>query len=105
MVYRGSVYNVSNVVVFTTRNEAVSADKQVTDLRGFDKKQFNQLLDQEQSVFVRQVFMLDDREVVYQAQDVDSWSDFNKMNKRFESAAKDFTKFLADKKKTQLKLK
>lgn len=105
MVYKDSVYNVSNVKVFTVKNEAVLADKSTVDLKGMDKKGFNALLDKEQSVFVSQGFMLDQDELVYQATNVDSWSDLNKMNNRFSSAHKDLTKFLGDKKKTQLKLK
>jgi hypothetical protein len=105
VVYKDSVYNVSNVKVFTVKNEAVLADKSTVDLKGMDKKGFNTLLDKEKSVFVSQGFMLDQDELVYQAGNVDSWSDLNKMNKRFSSAHNDLTKFLGDKKKTQLKLK
>ncbi len=105
VVYKDSVYNVSNVKVFTVKNEAVLADKSTVDLKGMDKKGFNALLDKEKSVFVSQGFMLDQDELVYQAKTVDSWSDLNKMNNRFSSAHKDLTKFLGDKKKTQLKLK
>jgi hypothetical protein len=105
VVYRDAIYNVSHVKVFKPTNEAVLADKSTVELRGMDKKGFNALLDKEKSVFVRQAFMLDQDELVYQATNVDSWNDFNKMNKRFNSASSDLTKFLADKKKTQLKLK
>lgn len=105
MVYRDSIYNVSNVRVFTARNEAVIGDQQTVDLKGYDKSQFNALLAQNPSVFVRQVFMLDDIEMVYQAQSVASWKDYDRMNNRFEGATKDLTRFLADKNDTQLKLK
>jgi hypothetical protein len=105
VVYKDSVYNVSNVKVFTAKNEAVLADKSTVDLKGMDKKSFEALLDKEKSVFVRQGFQLDDNELVYQATTVDSWSDYNKMANRLESAQKDLTKFLGDKKQTQLKLK
>jgi hypothetical protein len=105
VVYKDSVYNVSNVKIFTVKNEAVLADKSTVDLKGMDKKGFNALLDKEKPVFVSQGFMLDQDELVYQASNVKSWSDLNKMNKRFSSAHKDLTKFLGDKKKTQLKLK
>lgn len=105
MVYKDAIYNVSNVRIFKPTNQAILADKSTVELRGMDKREFNALLDKEKSVFVRQGFMLDQDELVYQATNVDSWSDFNKMNKRFNSANSDLTKFLADKKKTQLKLK
>src|SRR5690606_34532499 len=105
VVYKDSVYNVSNVKRFTVKSEAVLADKSTVDLKGMDKKGFNALLDKEKPVFVSQAFMLDEDEMVYQTSNVDSWSDLNKMNKRFSSAGKGLTKFLGDKKKTQLKLK
>jgi hypothetical protein len=62
-------------------------------------------VDNNHSVSIRQSIMLDSDEMVYQAGTVSEWSDFDKMNKRFSSAQKDLTKFLGDKKKTQLKLK
>jgi len=105
VVYKDAIYNVSNVRIFKPVNQAVMADKSTVELKGMDKKAFNALLDKEKSVFVRQGFMLDQDELVYQATTVDSWSDFNKMNKRFSSAGSTLTKFLGDKKKTQLKLK
>lgn len=106
VVYKDNVYNVSNVKIFSPSNEAVLADKSTVNLKGMEKKAFEKLLaDNSNSVFVRQSFMLDDDEMAYQAGTVAKWSDFDKMNKRFSSAQKDLTKFLADKKKTQLKLK
>ncbi len=105
VVYKDSVYNVSNVKVFTVKNEAVLADKSAVSLKGMDKKGFTALLDKEKQVFVRQGFQLDSDELLYQAANVDSWSAYSKMTSRLESAQKNLTKFLGDKKKTQLKLK
>ncbi len=106
VVYRDSIYNVSNVQVLKRKSEGVISDDQTIDLSGTEKRGFNDLLDQNGGeIFVRQAFMLDDQELVYQAQRVDSWSDYNRMVKKFEGAAKDMQKFLADAKKTQLKLK
>ena len=64
VVYKDSVYNVSNVKVFTAKNEAVLADKSTVNLKGMDKKDFNALLDKEKLVFVRQGFQQDDNELV-----------------------------------------
>jgi hypothetical protein len=36
---------------------------------------------------------------------VDSYNDYSRLNSRYDKAMKDLTKFMADKKKTQLKLK
>ena len=106
VVYKDNVYNVSQVKVFSPKNEAILADKSTVNLKGMEKKAFEKLLeDNENSVFVRQTFMLDSDELVYQATSVTKWNDLSKMNKRFSSAQSDLTKFLGDKKKTQLKLK
>lgn len=106
VVYRDAIYNVSDVQVFTRKTEGVVSEDQLIDLEGTEKSAFNQLLEQHDGeLFVRQAFMLDQQELVYQARSVDSWSDFSRMTKQFDNAAKDMTKFLADGKKTQLKLK
>lgn len=106
VVYRDAIYNVANVSVFTRKSEAVISEDNMINLSNTDKSGFSDLLDQHDGeVFVRQTFMMDDDAMVYQAQNVDSWSDYNRMNKKFEGAAEDIQKFLADKKKTQLKLK
>lgn len=105
IVYRDSIFNVSNVKVFSTRTEGVISDTQTLSLKGMDKKQFTEVLKQHNPILVRQVISLDETEMVYQAKNVDSWSQFDKMNKQFASSAKSVQKFLADKKATQLKLK
>jgi len=105
IVYKDSIYNVSNVKVFTTKVEAVISDTETVSLKNADKKKIQELLEQNDPLFVRQVVNLDDQELVYQARNVKSWSDYNKMNKQFSNATNNLTKFLADKKKTQLKLK
>lgn len=104
IVYREAIYNVSNTNVVTRKTVGVVGDDETIELGDMDKRGFNALRDQHGNVFVRQSFFLDDKEMVYQAQRVDSWSDFNRMAKRFDGAAKDVRKFLADGKKTQLRL-
>jgi len=105
LVYGGSIYNVSNVKVFSHKSDGDVGNGQVVDLKGMDKSKFNALLKEHPKIQVTQAFMLDDQELVYQKQQVDSWSQYNKMSRNFQDAGKDITKFLADKKKTQLKLK
>ena len=106
VVYREAIYNVSGVQLFTRKTQGVISQDEVIDLAGTEKSAFNSLLEKHDGeLFVRQVFMLDDQELVYQARSVDSWSDYNRMAKQFDNAAEDMTKFLADGKKTQLKLK
>lgn len=104
IVYRDSIYNVSNVKVFSTKVEGVISDTETVDLKNADKKRINGLLDTHDTILVRQVINLDDQEMVYQAKRIKSWSEFSSMSKSFSSANSKVTKFLADKKKTQLKL-
>lgn len=106
VVHNQTIYNVSNVFVFSMRNQAVLSGDELVDLGGMEKREFNSFLKANGGeVFVRQVFVFDDRDLVYQAQRVSSWKEFNKMNGRYESAAKKLRKFLGDKKETQLILK
>jgi hypothetical protein len=105
VVYNGSIYNVSNVKSFKAVVTAAVSPTDTRNVLGIDKKGFNAILDEKNPVLVRQVIMLDDQELVYQSANVKSWSEFNKMNKKFKSAGDSLTKFLANKKSTQLKLK
>lgn len=105
MVYRDAIYNVSSVDVFKRSTEATGADGGSVNLDDISKSGFRTLVDEHGKLSVRQAFQLDEVEVVYQAMQVDSWSDYSRMSKRFDNAAEDLQKFLADKKKTQLKLK
>lgn len=105
IVYHDSIFNVSNVKVFSSRTDGVISSTQTIPLKNMDKKQFNELLKQHKTIFVRQVIMLDETEMVYQAKNVDSWSQFDKMARQFSKSATSVQKFLADKKATQLKLK
>jgi len=104
IVHNGSIYNVSNVKVFSYDVEGILADNKTIPLKNADKKQINDLLKSNGAFTVRQTIQFDDQQVVYQQRRVDSWSDFNKMNKQFESAGTKVRKFLADKKKTQMTL-
>jgi hypothetical protein len=105
VIYRGSIYNVSDVRVYTTFNQAVLGDQKTLDLKGMDKRRFNELLEQHETLSVRQGFRLDESELLYQTGTVDSWADLSRMNKRFDSATKTMTRFIGDSKKTQLQLK
>ena len=105
VVYNGAMYNVSNIKVFKPSTVAVISPTETIPLDNMDKKSFNSLLDEHNPVMVRQVITMDEQEMVYQSKNIDSWSDFKKMNDQFESAQKKISKFLANKKSTQLKLK
>jgi hypothetical protein len=105
VVYQESVYNVSNVKVFTRRSTGQLADQSIVNLANVDEAGFMVLLARSPSIRVRQGFMLDEVEMLYHQGTVSSWKEFRKLNKRFNSASKDLNKFLANSKKTQLKLK
>lgn len=102
--FRDSVYNVTDVKIYSSKTEAIITDDESVDLRDADRKRIKGLLEQHSTLFVRQTLSLDDLEIVYQTISVDSWSDFNRMNKQFESANEKLKKFLADPKKTQIDL-
>lgn len=105
IVYRDAIYNVSNTNVLTRKTEGIVSEDQVLDLDNVDEDAFEDILQEHQEVFVRQSFMLDETELVYQAMNVDNWNDYRRMDRRFDGAAKDVQKFLAKGKETQLKLK
>ena len=104
IVHKGSIYNISNVQRVSTRVQGTLSNGDTMDLRGADKKKINQLLDDNKNFVLETTFELDQQELVYQRSQVDSYRDYSKLMSNFESAEKKVTKFMADKKETQLKL-
>ena len=105
VVYRGTMYNMANVKqIKSVITGKLESDKEVT-LTNADRKQVEAYLDDNSSMFVKMAFEFDDQELVYRANDVEKWSEYSKMKKSFESAGKDISKLMANKKKIQLKLK
>ena len=105
VVYRGTMYNIANVKqIRSVITGTLDDDKEVT-LTNADRKQVEAYLDENSSMFVRMVFEFDDQELVYRANTVEKWSQYNKMKKSFEKAGKDIGKLMANKKQIQLKLK
>lgn len=102
--YKGSIYNVSEVRQLSTRIEALPASGGVIDLQGYDNKQFDALVKEKGALPVRSVIALDDKEIVYQQMTVGKGRDFGKMQEAFADAYKKLTSFMADARKTQLKL-
>ena len=105
LVYQGSIYNLGNVQQVTPGIEGRLPDGNVVDLRGKDRKAIEALLKEQAPVEVTTMVMFDERSMVYQRAPVSRYPDYSKMVSRFEGAMKDISKFMADKKKTQLKLK
>ena len=105
VVYNGAVYNLSNVMTINSKISGKLSDSETVDLKGADRKQIEAYLKQYNSIYVRMAFDLDEKEMLYRASSVDKWSDYSKMQKSFESAGKQITSLLGNKKKMQLKLK
>jgi hypothetical protein len=105
IVYQDSVYNVSNVKIFTRKSTGTLADGSTVNLANMEEQAFMEILAASPTVKVRQEFLLDEAALVYREMQISSWKEFKKLSKQFSSASKDLNKFLADSKKTQLKLK
>jgi hypothetical protein len=104
VVYRGSIYNVSNVMVYSSRIEGVVSEDETLDLKGLDKKAIQRILAAHPSILVRQIITMDEQEILYQARLVNSWSDFRKISKQFERANRDLQEFIGDPAESQLEL-
>jgi len=105
VVYRDSIYNITNVQQIVSVVEGKASDASIIDLKGVDRKQLESHLKQHGPIFVSMKFQLDDQELVYRAQNVESWKQFKKMNKSFRGAGEDIADLLAHKKKTQVELR
>jgi hypothetical protein len=105
VVYNGAVYNMSAVKQINSKSMGKLSDNNTVNLKGVTKKEFEAYLKEYDSVYVRMYFDLDGQEMLYRASSVDKWKDFQHMQKSFETAGKQITSLMADKKKMQLKLK
>jgi len=105
VVYNGSLYNMSNIQKISSTVVGTKANGDTVNMRTLDKKGVEALLKQESSIVVKTAIDMDTQELVYQNSRVSKYSDYSKMVKRFDTALNDINKFMADKKKTQLKLK
>ena len=105
IVYNGSIYNMANVQEISGRIEGQLPDDSTVNMKTLDKKGVEALLKENKEVVVSTVVGMDEQEMVYQRARVKKYSEYNKMVSRFDDAMSDISKFMADKKKTQLKLK
>ena len=105
VIYNGAMYNVSNVKVMSALVEARLEDGTVLNLAKADKRQFNEYVSKHDALPVRMAISMDGQELVYSSGKIDSFSVFDKKRKDFNKAQVSIQKFMADKKKTQLKLK
>lgn len=105
LVYGSTLYNLSAVKSVSSRIEGTLPDGKTINLDRTDKKAFNALLDEHDTLVVATIIDMDEKELVYQHSRVKSYSEFSKMVKRQESAMNSIRKFMANKKSRQLKLK
>ena len=105
VVYRGTMYNMSNVKQISSVITGKLDDDKEVKLTNADRKQVEAYLDDNSPMFVKMAFEFDDQELVYRASSISKWSEYSKMKSSFESAGKKIGKLMADKKQIQLKLK
>jgi len=105
IVYNGSMYNISNVKTVNSKVEGQLPNGDVKNMKGMDKKAVEALLKQSSPIMVTTSLDLDGDEMVYERRSITKYSEYSKMTSRFQSAGKKITKFMGDKKATQLKLK
>ena len=105
VVYRGSIYNISNITHFTSKIEAKTAEGEAWDLTNFDKTRFEAFVGEQGTVMVQSLILMDDQTMVYQSATPKKYSEFDKMRKKLEAAMGQIAKFMKKKKATQLQLK
>jgi hypothetical protein len=105
IVYNGTIYNLGNVQRVTSRMDGKLPSGDTVNMRTLDKKGVEKLLKENDSIVVTSAVELDGQDLVYQRGKVSKYSQYSSMKKKFDRALNDITKFMADKKKTQLKLK
>jgi len=104
LVYQGSIFNLSGVQKMGSRIDGTATDGTTVNLGALDKKDVEAELKANSGMVVTTLVLMDDKEMVYERKQVKKYSDYSKMKSRLEGAMKDITKFMADGKKTQLKL-
>ena len=105
LVYKNSLYNLSNVQRLGSRVEGTLPNGDKVNLERMDKKGINKLLDEHSSIVVTTYIEMDDKDMVYQNSRVKSYSDVSNMTKRLDKAMGNIQNFMKNKKSTQLKLK
>ena len=105
VTYKGDLFNVSNVSKIGTRMEGTLSNGDVRTMKNMDKKSVEALLKDNSPMMVSSIIDMDDQHMVYERRNITSYKEFSKMQKNFESAANKISKFMANKKSTQLKLK
>lgn len=105
VTYNGELFNVSNVSKMSARIEGKLSNGDVRTMKNMDKKSVEALLKDNSPIMVSSIIDMDDQTLVYERKNITSYKEFSKMQKNFKNAGDKITKFMANKKSTQLKLK
>jgi|TARA_R110002124_G_scaffold195899_4_gene362948 hypothetical protein len=105
MTYNGTMYNLTRVEQLGTRTDVALPTGVAVNNTPLDKDTIKDLLKAHDTLSVTTLFLLDEREMVYTRQDIDSYSDYSKQIKQFEKAQKRIANFMSEPKSTQLNLK
>ena len=105
VIYRDSIYNISNVQRITSKKTAVTPGGQEVNLANMDTKALKEFFKENPGSTVSMYMQMDEQQLTYVRTKVDSYNDYSRLSSRYDKALKDLTKFMGDKKKTQLKLK
>jgi hypothetical protein len=105
VIYRDSIYNISNVQRITSNKVAVTPGGEEVKLTNMDTKALKDFFKENPGSTVSMYMEMDNQELTYVRTKVDSYNEYSRLSSRYDKALKSLTKFMADKKKTQLKLK
>jgi len=105
VIYKGSMYNISNVTHFSSKIEATTSAGDTVNLAGYDKTRFESFVAKEGTVMVQSLIVMDDQTIAYQSATPKKYSEFDKMRKSLASAMDQIANFMKKKKTTQLNLK
>ena len=105
IVYKGSMYNISNVVRIASSIHGTLPDGESVELGTLDKDTFNARFADKTPIDAKGLILLDDTQLVYTEGRIESYSDLKKMQKKLAGALKDIRKFMKKTGKAQLELK
>jgi len=105
VLYRGSIYNLSETQAVKRSVTGKLQNDEVVDLSGTDKRAFGSLVKENGPVYVRMSFLFDAEEMPYRADTIKSWSEFTRMKKDFDRAGDKLAKLMKEQKSSQIELR
>lgn len=104
ITYKGTLYNMANVQKIDTTVMGKLPNGDTKNMKGMDKKAVEALLKESSPIMLTTAMKMDSQEMVYERRSITKYSEYSKMVKNFTSAGNKVSKFMANKKSTQLKL-